>query len=184
MRYIGGMTPRFSVFLAASLDGFIARPDGGLDWLEAVHSEGEDYGYQAFFDSTDAVLLGAGTYETVRDFTEWPYGDKPVYVASARPWAPIGREVFLLGNPVVMARLLAERGHSRVYLDGGALIRSYLAAGMVSDLILSVVPILLGAGIPLFRERGKEPTYGEHSLKLAGTKAYPSGLVQLRYERA
>jgi dihydrofolate reductase len=178
------MTPRFSVFIAASLDGFIARPDGGLDWLEAVHTEGEDYGYQGFFESVDAVLLGAGTYETVRSFEEWPYGDKPVFVASARPWAPVKRESFIQGNPVVMARQLGQRDYSRVYLDGGALIRSFLAAGMVADMTLSIVPVLLGAGIPLFRERGKEPSYGEHGLKLTGTQAYPSGLVQLKYERA
>lgn len=169
--------------MAASLDGFIARPDGGLDWLEAVHVEGEDYGYQSFFDSVDALLLGAGTYETVRSFEEWPYGDKPVYVASARPWATVKREIFLQGNPVAMARVLDQRGYSRIYLDGGALIRSFLAAGMVADMTLSVIPVLLGSGIPLFRERGKEPSYGEHGLKLSGTQAYPSGLVQLKYER-
>lgn len=177
------MTPRFSVFIAASLDGFIARPDGGLDWLETVHAEGEDYGYQTFFDSVDAILLGSGTYETVRQFEEWPYGDKPVYVATSRPWTALRKETFLRGNPVVLARALAERDFSRVYLDGGSLIRSFLAAGMVNDLTISVIPILLGRGIPLFREAGKEPAYGEHGLKTLGAKAYPSGLVQLRYEK-
>ena len=177
------MTPRFSVFIAASLDGFIARPDGGLDWLDAVHAPGEDYGYNAFFDSVDAILLGAKTYETVRGFEEWPYGDKPCFVASARPWAPVKRESFLQGNPVSMARQLAAHDYSRIYLDGGALIRSFLATGLISDLTLSVIPILLGRGIPLFREIGREPSYGEHTLKCTGTQAYPSGLVQLRYER-
>lgn len=177
------MTPRFSVFIAASLDGFIARPDGGLDWLEAVHVEGEDYGYQAFFDSVDALLLGSGTYEVVREFPEWPYGEKPVYVATSRPWPAVRKESFVQGSPVAIARSLAARGYSRVYLDGGSLIRSFLAAGLVTDMTISVIPILLGRGIPLFREKGKEPAYGEHGLKLAGAQPYPSGLVQLCYER-
>jgi len=175
------MTPSFSVFIATSLDGFIARPDGGLDWLDAVQSPGEDYGYHSFFDSVDALLLGSGTYETVRTFSEWPYGDKPCYVATSRSWGPLGHEVFVRGNPVELARQLAQRGHSRVYLDGGRLIRAFLATGLVADMTLSVIPILLGAGIPLFREIGKEPSYGEHPLKLAASQSYPSGLMQLKY---
>jgi len=178
------VTPRFSVFIGTSLDGFIARTDGGLDWLDTVHVPGEDYGYQAFFDSVDALLLGSRTYETVRAFDEWPYGDKPCYVATSRSWPPVKNETFVRGNPVVLARLLAEKGYSRVYLDGGALIRSFLATGLVSDLTLSVIPILLGRGIPLFREVGREPAYGEHALKAVGAKTFPSGLVQLTYERA
>ena len=170
--------------MATSLDGFIARPDGGLDWLDAVQTPDEDYGYHAFFDSVDAILLGSGTYETVRTFAEWPYRDKPCYVASSRTWGQKRNEIFVKGNPVSIARDLAARGHSRVYLDGGTLIRSFLATGMVADLTLSVIPILLGAGIPLFREVGKEPAYGEHLLRLAHQKAYPSGLMQLRYEKA
>jgi dihydrofolate reductase len=178
------VTPHFSVFLGTSLDGFIARTDGGLDWLDTVHVPGEDYGYQAFFDSVDAVLLGSRTYATVRDFDEWPYGDKPVYVASSRTWVPVRHETFIRGNPVELARTLADRGYSRVYLDGGSLIRSFLTTGLVSDMTLSVIPILLGRGIPLFREIGKEPIYGEHALKVTANKTFPSGLVQLTYERA
>jgi len=177
------MTPRFSIFIAASLDGFISRPDGGLDWLEPVHVEGEDYGFHSFFDSVDALLIGSGTYDVVRGFSEWPYGDKPLYVASTRHQTPLHRETFVQGNPVVLARILAERAYSRVYLDGGSLVRSFLAAGMVADMTISVIPILLGSGIPLFRERGKEPAYGEHGLKLVSATPYPSGLVQLRYEK-
>jgi dihydrofolate reductase len=178
------MTPSFCVFIAASLDGFIARPDGGLDWLDAVQTPDEDYGYQAFFDSVDALLLGSSTYETVRGFPEWPYADKPCYVATSQERRPVRHESFVRGNPVVLARQLAEKGHSRVYLDGGRLIRSFLATGLVTELILSVVPILLGAGIPLFREIGKEPGYGEHTLKATGSQTYPSGLIQLRYTKA
>jgi len=178
------VTPRFSVFLGTSLDGFIARTDGSLDWLDTVHVPGEDYGYQNFFDSVDALLLGSRTYATVRDFNEWPYGDKPCFVASSRTWVPVRHETFVRGNPVELARQLADRGYSRVYLDGGALIRSFLATGMVTDMTLSVIPILLGRGVPLFREIGKEPTYGEHSLKVTSNKTFASGLVQLTYEKA
>lgn len=178
------MTPRFSVFVGTSLDGFIARTDGRLDWLDTVHRPGEDYGYQTFFDSVDALLLGSRTYSTVRDFPEWPYGDKPCFVASSRTWSPVRNETFVRGNPVELARQLAERDFSRVYLDGGALIRSFLATGLVTDMTLSVIPILLGRGIPLFRELGREPAYGEHQLKAISAKTFPSGLIQLHYERA
>jgi len=178
------LTPSFSVFIATSLDGFIARPDGGLDWLDAVQSPTEDYGYLSFFDSVDALLLGSGTYDTVRTFPEWPYGDKPCYVATSQQRRAVHKEVFVRGNPVELARQLRERGHSKVYLDGGRLIRSFLATGLVDELILSVVPVLLGSGIPLFREEGVEGTYGEHRLRLGSSQAYPTGLVQLRYERA
>lgn len=177
------MTPQFSVFLGTSLDGFLARRNGGLDWLDMVHVPGEDYGYQAFFESVDAILIGSRTYDTVKTFDEWPYGDKPCFVASTRQRVPLRHEVFLNGNPVEIARELDNRDFSRVYLDGGTLIRSFLATGLVSDLTLSVVPILLGGGIPLFREWGKEPLYGEHRLRQDGVKTYPSGLVQLRYVR-
>jgi len=177
------VTPKFSIFIAVSLDGFIARPDGDLDWLDAVQVAGEDYGYHAFFDSVDAVLLGSGTYGTVRTFPEWPYGDKPCYVATSQALRPVHHEVFVRGNPVELARTLNERGHDRVYVDGAALIRSFLATNLVNDLTLSVVPVLLGSGIPLFRERGKEPAYQEHGLRALGSHTYPSGLVQLKYEK-
>jgi len=178
------VTPGFCVFIAASLDGFIARPNGGLDWLEAVRSPTEDYGYQAFFDSVDALLLGSATYDTIRGFDEWPFGDKPCYVATSQSLRPVRHEVFVRGNPVELSRQLAERGHSRVYLDGARLIRSFLATGLVTELNLSVVPVLLGSGIPLFRESGGEPAYREHRLKLVGTQGFPTGLVQLRYTTA
>jgi dihydrofolate reductase len=178
------LTPSFCVFIATSLDGYIARPDGGLDWLDAVQSPTEDYGYHAFFDSVDALLLGSATYETVMGFAEWPYADKACYVATSQERRPVRKEVFVRGNPVQLARSLRERGHSKVYLDGGRLIRSFLTTGMVDELVLSVVPVLLGAGIPLFREMRAEPTYGEHRLRLASSKAYPTGLMQLRYTKA
>jgi dihydrofolate reductase len=173
-------TPQFSVFIATSLDGFIARPDGGLDWLEVVQAEGEDYGYAEFFSSVDALLLGSRTYETVLGFPQWPYGEKPCYVATGRPRVAVGTEVFVDGPPEELARELADRGHRRVYLDGGQLIRSFLGAGLVDDLTISVVPVLLGEGLPLFQ--GTSVAGAPPRWTLGEARAYPTGLVRLRYE--
>jgi dihydrofolate reductase len=173
-------TPRFSVFVATSLDGYLARPDGGLEWLERVQAEGEDYGYAEFFASVDALLLGSKTYETVLGFPEWPYGDKPCYVATTQARVAVASEVFVEGPPDELARELADRGHQRVYLDGGHLIRAFLAAGLVDDLTVSLVPVLLGAGLPLFQ--GAPGPGGDVPLRLTEARTYPTGLVRLRYE--
>jgi dihydrofolate reductase len=172
--------PRFSVFIATSLDGFIARSDGGLDWLEVVKAEGEDYGYAEFFSSVDALLLGSKTYETVLGFGAWPYGDKPCYVATTQARVAVGDEVFVEGTPEELARELADRGHQRMYLDGGNLIRAFLGAGLVDDLTLSFVPVLLGDGLSLFQGAGVLDTGSR--LSLGEVRAFPSGLVRLRYE--
>lgn len=168
--------PRFSVFIATSLDGFIAGPGDDLEFLKAVEVPGEDYGYAKFFSSVDALLMGRGTYDKVITFDEWLYGDKPVFVASNRAASPRHGETFVQGTPRELAEKLAAWGARRVYLDGGKLIRQFLEAGLVSDLTLSIIPVLLGSGIPLFLPGG-----GQHELTLEDSGAFPSGLVQLRY---
>lgn len=168
--------PQFSVFIAASLDGFIAGPGGDLEFLKAVESPGEDYGYAKFFASVDALLMGRGTYDKVISFPEWLYGDKPVFVATRRPAAPRHSETFVQGTPNELAEKLRAAGLRRIYLDGGNLIRQFLEAGLVADLTLSIIPVLLGSGISLF-----SPGSGLHALTLEGSEGFSSGLVQLRY---
>lgn len=168
--------PRFSAFLAMSLDGFIAREDGGLDFLSAVERPGEDYGYAAFSATVDTVLLGRGTYDVVQGFPSWPYEGKRVLVATHRPADPKHGEQLLYGPPQALAAQAAALGARAVYVDGGQLVRSFVEAGLLDELTVSIVPRVLGRGRPLFaaglRERG---------LVLRSASSFESGLVQLRY---
>jgi len=168
------MNVRFAVFIATSLDGFIARDDGRLDWLEPFH--GEEHGYDAFFDGVDALVIGRGTYDTVAGFPEWPYGNKRLIVCTSRAADPRHGEVLWSGTPRALAERLDREGVRRVYLDGGALIRSFLADNLVDELTINVVPVILGSGRPLFS--GGLP---ETSLGLVESMRFPSGLVQNRY---
>ncbi len=174
---LAGMSarPRCSVFIAASLDGFIARADGGLDWLARVEAPGEDYGYGAFAASVDALVMGHNTYATALAFDAWPYGDKRVIVLSREPHPSRHGEAHTAETPVALCARLGREGVRHVYVDGGATIRRFLDAGLIDDLTLSVIPIVLGAGLPLFG--GTD----EHALTLIETRGFPSGLVQLRY---
>lgn len=169
--------PRCSVFIATSLDGYIAHQDGGLDWLAMVETEGEDYGFREFFDSVDVLVLGRKSYDVVLGFPEWLYGSKRCIVLTHRPAESRHGEEFYAGSPARLVERLGAEGVRRIYVDGGNVIRQFLAAGLLDDLTLSLIPVLLGGGIPLFA--GGEP---EVPLRLIDSRAWPSGLVQLRYE--
>jgi dihydrofolate reductase len=170
--------PRCSVFIAVSLDGFIARPDGSLDWLAVVEQKGEDYGYQRFADSVDVLVVGRKTYETALGFDGWPYSGKRCIVVTHRPSEARHGEEFFAGEPRALVERLAREGAGRVYVDGGQIIQQFLAANLIDDLTLSVIPVLLGDGIPLFA-RGPE-----RRLVLEETRSWPTGLTQLHYRIA
>ena len=167
-----------SVFIATSVDGFIARPDGALDWLPGDGVE--DHGYTEFFASVDALVIGRKTFETVLDFDQWPYGDKLVVVLTSKPpdfTAPTGsRCEFMSGTPREIIDRLSARGLKHLYIDGGVTIQRFLAAGLIQHLTVTRIPVLLGSGIPLF---GPIP----HDIRLehVRTRSYPSGLVQSDY---
>jgi dihydrofolate reductase len=166
-----------SVFIATSLDGFIARPNGELDWLPP--GGGEEHGYEAFMASVDALVIGRTTFETVLTFDTWPYGEKPVFVLSSSSLAPapLGAVVARMsGDPADIVSQLAARGVRHVYVDGGITIQRFLQAGLIQRLIITRIPVLLGAGIPLFG-----PTQGDILLEHVGTRQYASGLVQSEY---
>jgi dihydrofolate reductase len=174
--------PQCSVFIAASLDGYIARADGGLDWLSIVERPGEDYGYRDFLDAVDALVMGRRTYDAVLDFDAWPYpGKRCIVMTHAAPATRHGEE-FASGTPAALLARLAAEGVGRVYVDGGAVIRQFLAAGLVDDLTLSVIPVLLGGGIRLFEEEAHARTPIERNLRLVSARPFDSGLVQLRYQ--
>ena len=168
---------RVSVFIATSLDGFIARTNGGIDWLPA---DPEPHGYEEFVAGIDAHVIGRKTFETVLAFPEWPYGDKRVVVLSSRPLdlsaARAGVVEQMSGPPAVIAAQLASGGARHLYIDGGITIQGFLRAGLIQRLVITRVPVLIGSGIPLF---GATPR--DIPLKHIATREYASGLVQSEY---
>ena len=165
-----------SVFVGTSLDGFIARPDGALDFLP---HDPEPHGFEEFFAEVDALVMGRKTYDVVLGFGTWFYGEKPVFVLSSRDLgtAPVGAVVERVsGSPDKIVRDLADRGIQHIYVDGGATIQQFLRAGLIHRIIITRVPVLIGSGIPLFGGL-------EHDLPLrhVGTRTFPSGLVQSEY---
>jgi dihydrofolate reductase len=168
------MRPTFSVFIAASLDGFIAKPDGNIDWLRIHSLEAEPNGYDDFIHTVDAIVIGRGTYETVLGFGGWFYGSKRVIVLTHGQRDSLHGEEFHAGDPESLLPRLS--GASRVYVDGGKVIAQFLAADLIDDLTVGILPIVLGAGIRLFP--GSE---GEHRLVLESQRVYRSGMVQLGY---
>jgi dihydrofolate reductase len=164
------------VFIAVSVDGYIARPDGSLDWLDSVQQEGEDYGYKSFFDSVDALVVGRKTYDTALGFDTWPYAGKRCIVFTRRPVDARRNEEVFAGEPKALVERLARDGVRRVYVDGGDVIRQFLESRLIDDLTLSVIPVMLGSGIRLFG--GGEP---EGGLVLEEARSFASGLAQLRY---
>ena len=163
---------KVSVFIGASLDGFIARPNGKLDFLPP--DGGEPHGYDEFIASVDVLVIGRKTFETVLAFPEWPYHRKPVVVLSSKPvdLSPVRGGVV----EQIVAKL-AGRGVQHVYLDGGVTIQRFLRAGLIQRLIITRVPVLVGEGIPLF---GTLPQ--DIRLRHLATESYASGLVKSEYQ--
>jgi dihydrofolate reductase len=168
-----------SVFVGASVDGFIARPNGDLDWLPT--GGGEPHGYDEFIAGVDTILIGRKTFETVLTFGAWPYGDKRVVVLSHHPVDLSGVHGGIVeqmsGPPAAILSKLAAGGARHVYVDGGITIQGFLQAGLVDRLVITRVPVLIGEGVPLF---GSLP----HDVRLrhVATRSYASGLVQSEYE--
>ena len=168
-----------SVFVGTSVDGFIARRDGALDFLDAAG--GDAHGYEEFIASIDTIVIGRKTFETVLGFGEaWPYGDKRVVILSSRPLdlsvVKGGVVEQMSGEPAEIAAKLAASGARHLYVDGGITIQRFLREGLIDRLVVTRVPVLIGEGIPLF---GSVP----HDVRLRhlGTRSYPSGLVQSEY---
>lgn len=172
-----------SVYIATSLDGFIARENGDIDWLSGGDSDGsdEDYGYKEFMDTVDVLVMGRNTYEKVLTFNEWPYGNKPVVVLSSGSVnipERIAQSVESMScSPAELVSQLSERGARHLYVDGGKTIQGFLDAGLIQQLIITRIPILIGRGIPLFG-----PLKRDIKLRHIETRQFASGLVQSKYE--
>jgi dihydrofolate reductase len=169
------------VFIAVSLDGFIARNDGDIDWLLQRDDPAEDHGYTAFIADKDMILMGRGSYEKVLTFDTWPY-DLPVLVLSKRlanepvPEALQGKVRFSSLAPKDAIENLAAQNVRRVYVDGGQLVQSFLRDGLLTDMVITTVPVLLGSGRPLFGVLTQDI-----DLELISSRTFPSGLVQSAY---
>jgi dihydrofolate reductase len=166
-----------SVFVGTSVDGFIARANGDLDWLPP--GGGEPHGYEEFMATVDALVIGRKTFETVLAFDEWPYGEKPVFVLSTRQLAaaPPGAVVeHMSGDPVEIVSQLTDRGIEHIYVDGGITIQRFLRAGLIQRLVITRVPVLIGEGVPLFG-----PVLRDIHLTHVATRQYASGLVSSEY---
>ncbi|MFW9889097.1 MAG: dihydrofolate reductase family protein [Candidatus Thorarchaeota archaeon] len=147
------------VYIATSLDGFIATSDGGLDWLDEIpNPEKSDFGYADFMNGIDAIVMGRRTFEKVLTFDSWPY-DKPVYVLSrSKIKVPKGLEdkaKTITGNLKELVDQLKELGHQDLYIDGGITIQGFLEEDLIDEMIVTRVPVLLGNGIPLFGKLSK-----------------------------
>lgn len=168
-----------SIFIGVSVDGFIARPNGDLDFLPP--GGGEPHGYSEFMASIDTLVIGRKTFETVMSFAEWPYEDKSVVVLSKHPldFSSIreGRVEQMSGPPAEIVAKLAARGLQHIYVDGGITIQGFLRAGLIQRIIITRVPVLIGDGIPLFGAL-------THDIRLHHrmTQHYPSGLVKTEYQ--
>ena len=173
--------PEVVYYVAASLDGYIATPEGGVEWLAPFEGTGEDYGYAKFYASVDAVLLGRRTYEKSLSFGEWPYPGKLCWVFSRGRLEPSAAGVKATARePAEVVAQIAALGLRRAWLVGGGLLAAaFRSQGLITEHVVSIAPVILGAGIRLFASGG-----ALESLKLAESRSYPNGLVQLRYVRA
>lgn len=176
------MDLKATVFIATSLDGFIARKNGDLEWLPGSDGsgDGEDYGYQDLWHAIDTLVLGRNTFDMVLGFGQWPYDGKRIVVLShSQPTIPdeIKASIEVLsGSAQEVAQKLADGGSKHLYIDGGKTIQSFLSAGLIQELIITIVPVLIGEGLPLFG-----PLENDIHLELLQSNSYASGFVQNRY---
>ncbi len=173
-----------SVFVATSLDGYIARSDGSIDWLNESNSlvpEGEDCGFNDFMETVDALIMGRKTFEQVLTFGDWAYGETPVIVMSHNavviPKHLTATVSYSSELPSDLLNRLESLGMNHVYVDGGTTIQSFLEEGLIDDVCITRIPIVIGEGIALFKKTDTDI----HLIHLT-TTAYDFGFVQTTYK--
>ena len=174
---------KIKLYIANSLDGFIARPDGSLDWLDALpNPEQSDFGYYDFYNTIDTVIMGRLTYEEILGFdVPWPYPDRHTCVVTSQLDYKIQTDLtsVLPFDQVKNTKTLVQHGEKHIWLAGGGqLITEYLNHELVDEMIISIIPIILGDGIPLFPNKPKET-----NLKLIKSEAFSNGLLNLHYHK-
>jgi dihydrofolate reductase len=167
------------LYIAASLDGYIAKPNDDMSFLSIVKQEGEDYGYTDFINSIDTVIIGRKTYDWVMtQVTEFPHSDKESYVITRTARPAIGKTTFYAGNLKELVLLLKSEQGKNIFIDGGAeIVNELLKDNLIDEFIISTIPILLGKGVRLFKD-GRP----EQELKLVSIKQFEKGLVQSHYK--
>jgi dihydrofolate reductase len=171
-----------SVYIATSLDGFIARNDGILDWLvDNENPTGDDYGYSEFISNIDAIVMGRGTFEKVLSFPSWPYNKRVFVLSTSLQQIPDGlreKATVLSMKPTEVLNYLSKNGYEHLYIDGGKVIQSFLQEDCIDEMIITKIPVLIGNGIPLFGFLERDLLW-----KHVKTNLYPNGLIQSHYER-
>lgn len=169
---------KIKLFIACSLDGYIAHHDGDISWLDMVAQPGEDYGYAEYYDTVDTIILGRKTYDKVLSFgIPYPHAQKTTYVITRQSKASEGTVHFYNGELQVLISELKATPGKDVYIDGGAeVVHALLQQKLIDEITISFIPVLLGSGIRLFKA-----DYPQQSLKLITSKSFPSGLVQVHY---
>lgn len=173
---------KLSLFIATSLDGYIAKPNDDLGFLKLVEKEGEDYGYAKFTANIDTIIIGRKTYDwVVREIGASHYnnGDRNVYVITKTKRQNVGKTIFYTGNPIELVQQLKNGNGKDIYCDGGAeIVNELLKSDLIDEFIISIVPVLVGDGIRLFKD-GRP----EQQLELVNSKTFDTGLIQLHYRR-
>jgi dihydrofolate reductase len=167
------------LYIAASLDGYIAAPGDDLSFLSVVQQTGEDYGYSEFYNTVDTVIMGRKTYDwVIRQISQPPHTSKKLFIITRAARATVGNTIFYTGSlKELVIRLKSEPG-ATIYCDGGSeIVYALLREKLIDELIVSLIPVLLGNGVRLFKEG-----FPSQALALKQSKAFESGLVQLRYE--
>jgi dihydrofolate reductase len=173
-----------SSFIATSLDGFISRSDGSIDWLEKANetlAKGDDCGYSDYIATVNGIVMGRRTFELALSFEKWPYDNVAVYVLSSS-WRSLPANsprtaTLHSGSPNEIAALALSRGHRSLYVDGGKTIQGFIAKGLLQEITVTVIPVLLGTGRPLF---GPVPAATQW-LNHVSSRVFPFGFVQNRY---
>lgn len=169
------------LYIAMSLDGYIAKPNDDLSFLSIVEKDGEDYGYADFVSTIDTVILGRKTYDWVmKQVGEFPHADKNAYIITRTARPTIGKTDFYTGDLTDLVRTLKSENGKNIFCDGGAeIVNELLKNDLLDEIIISVIPILIGNGTRLFKDDRPE-----QKLKLVNVKTFDTGLTQLHYKRA
>lgn len=164
------------VFLGLSVDDFIARPNGDLSWLLSRGELAGDAGFTPFMESIDALLMGRRMYQAIANQIEWPYLGRPVHVLSSTLAADVDHRITVHANFSVAVKALTDADYRRIYVDGGQTVRTFLEAGLITEMTLSRVPVLIGQGVSLFG-----PLPADITLEHVRTNVLDGGMAQTTY---
>lgn len=172
------MKRKLILYISMSLDGYIAKLNDDLQFLELVEKEGEDYGYENFISTVDTIIIGRKTFDWIVGKVDFPYSDKITYVISQSPKLDSQDKIYYTNDLIsLVVKLKAEAGKNIFCVGGAEIINTLLVENLIDEMIISIIPIVLGDGIKLFKSE-----IPEQKINLLSTKKFDTGLVQLHYE--